>query len=118
MASALVGRLADILGNDLERGIHARYAARMYEWQERAERHIRRNVGVVKGLALHYWHGSKVNRKYGSRKKILIDCEYNPETDLKRDWQGVYQLSDQFTDRSQKLRDHVRKYFRERNEDA
>ena len=113
MAHSLVGKLDDVMRKEY----HPRYVARMKEWEARAERHIRRNVGVVKGLALHHWHGPKVQRKYGTRDEILIGADYNPDIDLKRDLQGVYQLSDQHEHRSIKLRDGLRKYFRERNED-
>lgn len=109
MAHALIGKLEIVLSKKYNR----RYREILFEWQNRAERHVRRNVGVVKGLAIHFWHGPKVDRKYGSREQILIGGNYNPEYDLKRDWQGVYQL----TDRSIELRDNIRQYFRERNED-
>ena len=85
----------------------------MYEWQERANTYINGNIGYVSGTLLHYWHGKRVNRRYKEREQILIDCGFCPELDLKRDWQGVYQL----TNRSHKLRDEIRKYFKQRNED-
>ena len=110
MAHALVGNIELVLSNQYS----PRYIELLLEWQSRAEKHIRRNVGVMKGLAIHYWHGPKVDRKYGSREQILIQNNYNPDIDLKRDWQGLYQL----TDRSIGLRDGIMKYGRERNEDA
>lgn len=86
----------------------------LLEWEQRAEKHIRRNVGYVSGSLLHYWHGRKKDRKYNDRYRILIDHEYDPVYDLKRDSQGLWQL----TDRSLGLRDHIREYFRTRNEDS
>jgi hypothetical protein len=83
-------------------------------WENRAEKHIRRNVGYVPGLLLHHWHGKKRDRKYADRWKIIIDNDYDPHYDLKEDWQGLWQL----TDRSFKLRDDIRAYFRSRNEDS
>ena len=109
MAHALVGNLELVLSKKY----NPRYLELLMEWQNRAEKHIKRNVGVMKGLAIHYWHGPKVDRKYGSREQILIENNYNPDVDLKRDWQGAYQL----TDRSIGLRDGLMKYGRERNED-
>jgi len=55
-----------------------------------------------------------VDRHYSDRWKILVDNKYNPESDLKRDAQGLYSL----TDRSPGLRDGIRTYFRSRNEDS
>lgn len=115
MAHALVGRLSSVSRSQAH---SAKFVDMMREWEARADRHIRRNVGVVKGLALHHWHGSKKHRLYKTRDQILVDCKYDPTLDLKRDSQGVYQLSDQHTPRSIQLRDELRKYFRQRNEDG
>jgi hypothetical protein len=73
---------------------------------------------MVPGLALHHWHGPRAGRQYGTRDAILVNGKYDPEMDLKRDWQGLYQLCDHDTHRSIKLRDEIRGYFRKRNEDA
>lgn len=110
MASALIGKVDISVNKDVQ----PRYKQLLYEWQERAESHIRRNVGYIDGLILHYWHGAKANRRYKDRWKILVDNKYNPDLDIKKDWQGVYQL----TDRSIPLRDEIREYFKQRNEDC
>jgi len=110
MGLALVGKV--------ERGLstkyHPRYKELAREWQGRATRHIKGNLGAVDGLVLHHWHGPKADRRYRSRWQILVENGFNPDTDVKRDWQGLMQL----TDRKPLLRDQVRKYFHERNEDA
>jgi hypothetical protein len=95
-------------------GISASYADYWNRWQERAERHIQRRVGVVPGTINHYWHGSKQNRRYQDRWKILVGGGYDPNLDLKYDFQGVLQL----TERNTKLRDDVIHYFSVRNEDS
>jgi hypothetical protein len=110
MAHALIG--------SVEKTIHVKltdnYKNELLVWQQRAEKHIRRNVGFVPGALLHYWHGKKRDRKYVERWKILVDNEFDPKLDLKKDWQGLYQL----TDRSITLRDQLRNYFAARNEDS
>ena len=58
--------------------------------------------------------GAKRNRSYDQRWKFLAQSGYDPQLDLKRDWQGLYQL----TDRSATLRDGIRQYARMRNEDS
>lgn len=110
MAHALIGKLETVLSKQY----YPAYRELLFEWENRAERFIKHNVGVMKGMAIHHWHGPKVNRQYGSREQILIKNQFNPDTDLKKDWQGVYQL----TDYNIKLRDDIRAYFRQRNEDA
>lgn len=84
------------------------------EWQARAEQHIKRNIGYVDGLLTHYWHGAKRNRFYFDRWKILADARFNPVTDIKRDWQGMWQLSGNKID----FRDQLRAYLASRDEDS
>jgi hypothetical protein len=110
MAAALIGEAE----RTLTKGLHANYKADILRWQDRAERLIRRNIGYVDGMLLHHWHGKKVDRKYMDRWRILVDNQFDPLADLKRDTQGLYQLGE----RSVRLRDDLRTYFRERNEDS
>lgn len=111
MAYALVGQLTD---RTMPHSLGKNGVRLLAEWQERCERYIKRNVGYIDGLLLHYWHGKKADRKYNDRGQILITTKFDPELDLKKDWQGAYQL----TDRSHELRDGIRKYFLQRNEDS
>jgi hypothetical protein len=113
MSHALVGRVEDVIRKDY----HPSFRDAMLRWQELAERHIRRNVGVVTGCVAHYFHGPKRHRKYGTRDQILIDTQFDPIRDLKRDHQGLFQLVDHGEMRDIQLRDGIRKYFRGRFED-
>lgn len=85
MAFGLIGRMKDTMHSQLSGG----YAQELMLWEGRAERHIRRNVGYVPGLLLHYWHGKKRDRRYKERWQILVGNDYDPDLDLKRDWQGL-----------------------------
>lgn len=114
MAHALIGRA----GESVHPQMTGHYRERVMEWGWRAEHHIRRNVGFVSGLLVHYWHGKKIDRRYWDRWNILVENQFDPDLDLKYDSQGVLQLVDRFTPRSIKLRDDIRKYMRERNEDS
>jgi hypothetical protein len=114
MAAALFG----LAGRSIPEGVTSEYGRRILQWETLAERHIRRNVGQVSGLLLHYWHGKKVDRKYQERWAVLVNNHYNPNVDLKADVQGVWQLEDHGDARSIALRDGIRNYFRERNEDS
>lgn len=88
------------------------YLAAIRQWQERAKK-IEKNIGCVNQFAVHHWHGSKSLRGYSSRPSILARHKYDPHTDLKRDWQGVYQL----TGNKPEFRDDIRRYFLSRDED-
>lgn len=114
MALAFLGMAKDSLPGNVTRG----YAAKVMAFQDRAERYIRRNIGGVPGTIVHYWHGKKADRGYERRWGIILDNKYDPDTDIKRDSQGVLALHDHGDARSIKLRDDLRNYFRSRNEDS
>lgn len=110
MAKALIGRAEE----SIHRQMHSNYLAKVLSWQHRADEHIRQNVGSVQGTLFHYWHGSKVNRRYVDRWKILVENKFDPEIDIFKDTRGIYKL----TGNKPRLRDQIRAYFRQRNEDG
>lgn len=113
MAMGLIGRMAASYPEQMSQP----YKDRCLQWEYRAEKHIKRDIGYVPGTLGHWWHGKKKTRFYVERWKILTDNNYNPETDVKRDWQGLYQL-EVTTPRQIKLRDDIRRYFNSRLEDS
>jgi hypothetical protein len=110
MAYALIGRCA----KSIPGGVQGTYRRLLMEWEQRAEKYIRRNIGFVPGMLLHRWHGNKSQRRYQDRWNIVIKHKFDPELDLKKDWQGLWQL----TEKNRDLRDDLRHYFRMRNEDS
>jgi len=127
MGYALIGRLEAALaatGNHPGRKgrgtYHPDYVKAICEWERRTrltqwkERPLQGNIGLVKGLALHYFHGPKADRRYQDREQIFIRHQFNPLTDLKRDVQGLWQLT---ADKPEMRRD-LQRYYRGRNEDA
>lgn len=113
MAYGLIGKM-DLT---LRRKLHYRYSNAMKIWQERAEESINRNIGYMHGSIFHHYHGAKRDRRYKDRWKILEHRNFNQENDLIIDAQGLYKLRVQKDDRSRGLRDDVRAYFHQRNED-
>lgn len=113
MAHGLVGLLNDAVVST-QNAPHYRKA--MFDWQTRAKV-LHKNLGVVPGLALHFWHGPKAMRRYKTREQILIETQFDPTTDLRFDAGGLFQLN-VHDDRTIRLRDLVRQYFHERSEDA
>lgn len=93
------------------------YSHYIFDFQEKCEHWIKRDVGYVPVTVGHWWHGKYRDRKYGSRGLILVENQYNPYTDVKYDAHGVLQL-ETVTPRQRRLRDQIRAYFRERNEDS
>lgn len=117
MAHALVGGISKEGGYSWEADRLNDYMRKMLMWQERAERWIKRDVGFVPVTVGHWFHGDKVDRKYGDRGQILVSNQYNPATDIKYDSQGLIQL-ETWEPRQIKLRDQIRNYFKTRNEDS
>lgn len=113
MATALIG----CVQRSVPHWIGEKYQNELLIWQERCEQYIKRDVGFVSGTIMHKWHGKKKDRKYVARWQILKDHNYDPDDDLKRDWQGLLQL-EVLTPRQRKLRDDIRAYFRNRSEDS
>ncbi len=109
MALALVGCVHNC-GLD---GCSPEMLATLYEWQRRAAK-LKQNIGYVAGPLMHRFHGSKKERQYGVRRKILSDTQYNPHVHTRRDAQGLLCLDED----SVVLRDRLRQFFRARNEDG
>ncbi len=98
-------------------GVGSRYLKEILKWQDRCKRYIKKDVGYVAGSIFHWFHGKKKDRKYKERWDIITGNNFDPDTDIKKDSQGLYQLEDN-SERQIKLRDEIRAYFRQRNEDS
>lgn len=122
MALALIGRTwGDLAGLNKRWGnkhLSSAYIREILEWETRAEREIKRNVGYVPGTLLHRHHGPKKCRKYVERWHVLLDCKYDPDTDIRYDAQGLISLNEDGSERMMTLRDRIRAYLRGRNEDS
>jgi hypothetical protein len=94
-------------------GVSDSYKKMIQHWQIRANA-LKQNIGYVEGLLIHHWHGKKRDRRYWDRWKILVENKFDPMTDIHRDFQGLYQLSEH----KPGLRDGIMHYFQSRNEDS
>lgn len=110
MAYALIGVLNQRF---MPRSLGEAGVRLLQHWEERAERYIRRNVGYVKGSIYHSWHGNRSKRGYYDRGAFLTKAKFNPEQDLYRDSQLLYQINPE----NILLRDGAQTSFRMRNED-
>jgi hypothetical protein len=114
MAMALIGQVQRSYPN----GVTKEYKQYINNWQDMVTCHFKRNVGYVPGTISHFWHGKKKDRKYVERWDVLIENKYNPYTDIMHDAQGLYRLNVHNGEKYIKLRDDIRRYFRNRNEDS
>lgn len=110
MATSLVGDPGRSLGSVT----NLSYDRWVQNWAQRAEENVKRNVGYVPGLINHMWHGPIKARNYNNRWQLLSRANFDPETDIYRDHQGLWQLSG----KNILLRDGLRQYARLRNEDS
>lgn len=89
----------------------APYYQAVKRWQQNAL-DLQADIWYIDNTMTHFWHGPKGNRFYRERERLLTENHFDPYTDLRRDAQGLYQLSGN----KPKLRDDLRHYFRARNE--
>lgn len=97
---------------------HSAYRDSIMHYQRHCEHSLKRDVGYVSGTILHEWHGKKKDRRYWDRWQILVKNHFQPHHDLKPNSFGVLQLHDDHSRRFQRLRDEIRAYMRQRNEDS
>ena len=71
-------------------------------------------IGYVPGVILHHYHGSKKNRGYSERWRILVDHKYDPYEHITYDETGIIIPSEKCP---QGLLDDILCYFDNRNED-
>jgi hypothetical protein len=110
MAMALIGRVDD----SIHRGTTPAYRTPLVQWQQRAMRHIAKNIGYVPGTIEHAFHGPKAKRFYMDRWEVLARHAFDPTTDLKRNTFGLIELAGS----KPGLRHDIDLYFRSRDEDA
>ena len=110
MCAGLIGRANLSFPNK----IHANYKKIVLKWEKRAKEVVNGSFGYTKGTILHDFHGAKKNRKYVSRWEILIENDFDPEKDVYKNCQGVFEIER----KNSKLHDDIRAYFKSRNEDS
>ena len=110
MAAGLIGLSAQTVHGEA----HPNFKAMVQAWEDNAQAVARRDIGHVPGTILHTFHGWKADRRYQSRWEILTRNAFDPEADLIRGADGLPRLAGNKTG----LRDDLRRYFRERIEDA
>jgi hypothetical protein len=87
------------------------YNNSMLEYQKQASK---LRLGYTPGIIRHYYHGSKFNRRYTERWKILMNFKFSPITDIEYDNTGILIPTKTF---SQEFKDEILNYFKERKED-
>ena len=87
------------------------YKKTILEFQEKVKNF---RVGYTPGVIRHSYHGSKKNRKYVERWKILVEHQYDPLIHITNDENGIIIPTSEFPEG---LKDDILDYFKQRNED-
>ena len=87
------------------------YNNSMLEYQKKASK---LRLGYTPGLIRHHYHGSKLNRRYTERWKILMKHNYSPVEHLTYDNIGILIPTKNF---SEEFKEDIMNYFKERKED-
>jgi hypothetical protein len=90
---------------------HMDYNNSMLEYQENAKK---LRLGYTPGVVRHHFHGTKQNRKYVERWKLLMEYKYSPIEHLTYDERGILVPTNKFP---QEFKDAIMKYFIDRKED-
>jgi len=110
MSLALIGDVK----NSIPGKIHPNYVKKALHYQSLCSKWVEEDIGYVDGIIKHHWHGKKKDRKYIERWDILVKNQFDPEVDIIKDIQGLWHLAGN----KPKLRNEIRAYFRQRNEDS
>jgi len=106
IALSIINKVSCMINDDY----HEDYNNSMLEYQKKANK---LRLGYVPGVIMHHYHGSKINRRYTERWKILINYKYSPNQHLEYD-NGILVPTKDFTE---EFKDDILNYFRERKED-
>ena len=87
------------------------YHVSMVEFQDKTKG---LRLGYTPGVIRHHYHGTKQNRQYTERWKILMKHSFSPMKHLTYDDKGIIIPSKDF---SEEFKKDIMNYFKERKED-
>ena len=88
------------------------------DWATRSFRLVRGSLACVPGDVVHLCHGSRQNRQYVERYKILHENAYDPVHDVEIDAEtGLLQWTVSARERKPDLVRRLAEYFERRRED-
>lgn len=102
---------AKIADKSMNSAINDNYKKKVMDFQYSC-RNLR--LGYTPGVIRHHYHGSKANRKYSERWKILIDAGFDPLVHITLNEDNLIVPTESCP---QKLLDDIIQYFKDRLED-
>lgn len=110
MANALMG---DVIFNS-KPGMSDGFKKMLIIWQKRCDQYVKKNIGFVPGLIMHYWHGKSGVRGYDKRWDIACFHKFDPYEDIELAPNGLYR----WTGNKPELAHDLRLSSMNRNEDS
>lgn len=125
ISESLIGAADHQMAHALVGNVHKSYHGQVTDgykrvfdlWQARAEKYIKRNIGAIDGTVVHWFHGSRRNRRYVERWEIVLKSEFDPARDLTMDSQGLHVLNE-LSPNFPYLRNSLLSYHGYRDEDC
>lgn len=90
------------------------YKDKITDWKTKCDLFVKKNIGYLNGICLHYWHGKSQLRGYKKRYSLIQFHKFDPNVDLVRDSNGLYKWAGNKPD----LENDLRLSLLERNEDG
>lgn len=81
------------------------------KWFDKMFSEINNSVNYITGDIIHLYHGKMKNRNYDHRYKILSEHNFDPEKDLSKSKNGLWEF------KNKEISEKMSKYFESRNED-
>lgn len=113
MAHALCGDWASACIDRLI-GLHTPHLTHLRGWGERVHARVRGALGFVPGAVWHLWHGEPVDRLYTTRHTALMQCGFDPATDIRIGDSGCWE----WASAKPEMHRMVAEYFVARQEDG
>lgn len=80
-------------------------------WTEKVYPKVQSQMSYVQGTIRHLWHGERCNRQFSDRQQVLVDLNFDPQTDLKYNEHNCWETTD-------KLDQAISQYLFSRKEDG
>lgn len=110
MANSLMGDVRSYYNTRLpSEGLSKAFA----KWQEKANL-LKKNIGYVDGICIHYWHGKMNLRGYEEKWEMICNHAYDPYEDIYPGLNGLYQ----WAGNKKGLEHDLRHSAMQRNEDS
>ena len=111
MAYAIIGNYLESFPKNLK--FNENYKKYLQNWQEKANKIFKQNLGYADLIIKHHWHGSRKNRQHLFRWLLLSKYDYDPSVDVKIELDGHYEM----VSKKQKFLEKIEEYFIDRKED-